>query len=265
MRAYRLRAELIACGERSKNLAEELRAVRAAVSQSELTPRERHQSDRTESVVRSSASAVPAFTPSIAASSNSTREDLQVHMRDWRAAQATREIGESIALDPAQYSKLQAALVEAQELGVNIFDISNSAPIVEEVLGATLAKEYREKATAELHKEFEERIDNRAILLSRKLGLTGEQEQKLRVALMNAEQLLSPERNAFRTKMQEAMANHLGGDEAKATLTAQYDSLRQLSQTLEKKRDAMVFDQIQSELTDAQKNALLEAQAEKNQ
>ena len=180
----------------------------------------------------------------------------------WRAQQFVEEVEEDLALTPEQKEALSRAY--KSELGMTV-GISDEARVglMEKVLGSEVARVYREKQVQAEEQERAERLSSQAIVLARKLSLSPEQELQVREALAQIERSIRPKSAQVRVVMREAMANHMGGDEAKEQLKQQYEAIKQLNAEIKTESDKALFEAIGPALTDEQKNALLALQAEK--
>jgi len=180
----------------------------------------------------------------------------------WRTRQFIGEVEEDLALTPEQ----KEALTEAYktELG-GTGDASEQArgELVARVLGDEAGRAYQEKRLRAEEQERSEQMNSEAIVLARKLSLTPDQETRTREALSQIERELRPKAAQVRVIMREAMANHMGGEEAKDQLKQQYDAIKQLSTEIKTASDTALFAALGPTLSDEQKNALLALQAEK--
>lgn len=180
----------------------------------------------------------------------------------WRSQEFVSDVEEVLALTPEQ----RASLVEkfkSVAVGNNPPSDEVRQKVVAEVLGEQESERYRAAAEEQVKKERTAAIDKEAILMARKLSLTAAQETNVRAALESIEEQLRPKRDQMRSVMRDAMANHLGGEEAQAALKQQYDELQRLGTEVTETRNSMLFEAVGPMLSDEQKNALLALQAER--
>lgn len=180
----------------------------------------------------------------------------------WRAQQFVGEVEEAVALSSEQKDALSEAY--KSELGMSVGSSEEARLLLmEKVLGAETTRVFREKQEQAENQERSERLNSEAIVLARKLSLTPEQETQVRDALAKIELSLRPKSAQVRVVMREAMANHMGGDEAKEQLKQQYGTIKQLNAEMKAESDKALFEAIGPGLSDEQKNALLALQAER--
>jgi len=187
-------------------------------------------------------------------------EDSAAHRGVWRARQFVSEVEEDLALTPEQRDVLAQAYED--ELGaIASASVEARDAILARVVGAESAALYRERRNAAAERAREERLANEVIVLGRKVSLTPEQEGQARAALARIEQMTRPRTLEIEGVMREAMANHLGGPEARGDLVRQYDQIRALQAEVKAATDQALFEELAPVLTDDQKNALLALQA----
>lgn len=188
-----------------------------------------------------------------------TTEDPAAHRGVWRARQFVSEVEEDLALTPEQREVLAQAYED--ELGaIAGASVEARDAILARVVGAESAALYRERRNAAAERAREERLANEVIVLGRKLSLTPEQEDQARAALTRIEQMTRPRTLEIEGVMREAMANHLGGPEARGDLVRQYEQIRALQAEVKAATDQALFEELAPVLTDEQKNGLLALQ-----
>lgn len=184
----------------------------------------------------------------------------------WRARQGVGDVEEVMALSSTEKSLLSERLQQAYLGGSDAQTLQQreamQAQILTEVLGPERAQQYDNLRKEAQQREFEEGLQKEVIVLSRKLGLSAAQEQEVRQALIQAEQVVLPKRVLVREKMQEAMALHFDGESGKEKLQTQYDEIKTLSDELKLEKDRAVLNAIEGKLSDSQKNELLALQAQ---
>jgi hypothetical protein len=198
--------------------------------------------------------------PPLASEDQSAKEKLESRMATWRARQFVNDVEENLALTPEQ----KEALTQKFEEQVGSHGASSDAArgqIIAQVLGDEVAKKYEHDQQESLEREQSDQLNSEAIVLARKLSLTPDQEQRVHDVLSEIDKLQQAKAEMVRLTMREAMANHLGGDEAKDMLKQQYDTIKQLNTEMKAEKDKLLFDQLSGVLSDEQKNALLALQA----
>ncbi len=184
----------------------------------------------------------------------------------WRARQAVSEVEEMMAISDAEKTALSDLLQREYRSAADGLSPQERERVkqdaLEQVLGGERARQLMELQKARQQRELEESINRDVIVLSRRLGLSQEQEQDVRQAIEQAEQLVLPKREAVREKMQEAMALHLEGESGKDKLQTQYDEIKTLSDELKLTKDRAIVNSLEGKLSDRQKNELLALQAQ---
>jgi hypothetical protein len=247
-----LESELATAREQLKNLQDSHRSLTKSLeSKSELSL-----------ASTGGASVAQALMPAAPLGGQRAPEERAERSALWRAQQFVEEVEEDLALTPEQKEALSQAY--KSELGTTVGTSDDARMgLMEKVLGAEVARVYREKQVQAEERERTERINSQAIVLARKLSLSPEQEVQVREALAQIELSIRPKSAQVRVVMREAMANHMGGDEAKEQLKQQYEAIKQLNTEIKTESDKALFEAIGPALTDEQKNALLALQAEK--
>lgn len=180
----------------------------------------------------------------------------------WRANRAIEEMRELIAVDEAEKERLLGRfndLYRGSTEGKSVEE--EKFRIVSEELGSERAEAFRKKETEREQQEFNKKIDDEVIVLSKRLSLSSEQESIVRQALVSAENSISPEREKLRSKMREMMALHVAGEPAKEKLRQGYAEMKAAREELKKTKERTFTEQVGAILSDDQKNKLLELQA----
>jgi hypothetical protein len=180
----------------------------------------------------------------------------------WRTRQLLSELEQVIAITPDQREAISEKFSKQAGAEGPPSEETTSA-ILTEVLGAEMFSRYQAAEVERVRKETELGLEKETVLLARRLNLSSEQESVVREALNQIETTMQVKRNMQRQLMKEAMANHFGGDEAKEALKEQYDQIKTLGDEIKSERDALLFETLSTQISDEQKNALLEYQSGK--
>jgi len=185
---------------------------------------------------------------------------LNDRMVTWRTKQVLSEVEEQLALSVEESEQLTQALTQRLSSGEPISD-AGVLEVIAESLGSESANSYHDKQHQAYERDLDERLHAEVVVLARDLSLSDQQEHSARAALAQIEVDLRPKRAALQSVMREAMANHLGGDEAKDALALQYETLKKLNAEIKSSRDKAVYEALAPSLSDQQRNALLAAQS----
>lgn len=212
----------------------------------------------------------PAGTPELQNKNSPSRStpditsDLPIVLKEggtvWRAKQEVSEIERHLALEPGEKERVLRGVKDGLEQGLQA-DSRLIRSVMLEALGEERTAKYEKLKSAAEEKELLERIGREVIVVSRKLGLSGEQEQKMSAIIESVERSQQPKRIILNNKMREAMALHFEDDAAKDVLKVRYDEISEITEQLKKERQQMIFSESEGILNDQQKNMLLELQA----
>lgn len=250
-----LRSDLEALREANLRLEDELRRITAPVFSAEA-------SEGAPALEDLSHETKPA--PPLNSAQLNHHSNVEPHTgggAEWHAAQTIKQLEELVALSPSQREALSSSIGAFYSQGARSGREQEYTEILRREMGEDLYSQYEQKKAQTAEQEFQQRINDDVIILTNKLSLSSEQEERLRNVLEQVERAMQTERGEYEEKMREAMANHFEGDSGKEKLKQQFEEINQISKDMKKRKDSAVFDQTSDFLSDEQRNKLLELQA----
>jgi hypothetical protein len=167
---------------------------------------------------------------------------------EWLANFNAAQVERHLTLSPSEREEVLSAFLS----GKNLNNLG-------EILGEERARLFTQKREQALAEAEEEETQDFVFKLSRKLGLSPEEEREVEQAVRSARTALKPRYSVIRSQSDEAMALHDSSPDDGTRLRELYDLLkREVAKTREAEK-ALLIEQLQGVLPDEKLNALIEA------
>ncbi len=187
----------------------------------------------------------PANPKSIAPDEPERRPGDQTR-EEWHAEVLLKQVERHLALSSTEQSRLR-----------DHFRSGKPLESLDEVLGSDRSLAFKRGREATEMQAEEEELQGEVYRLARKLGLDGEAQVKLELALRTAREASKQERTELRKKTEDALALHSAPKNDGAELRSLYNEIQSQSAVLRSAERQRLKEQLQGALTDEQLNQLM--------
>ena len=238
------RKEVVELSTQVTSLETELGALRTKIeenSRAKISENIHQQAPKTEAVVQ------------VRSETNVSPQEKNLTKPEWRSKYLLRQVQEHLALSDGE----QKQLTEKFSSGGTLADLSS-------VVGKERAEVFEQADEAQRREEEENEISDQLFKISREIGLTKEQEDKVRSALEETKTVLKAQYETLRIESNRAMELHssdLPDAEDRAELRSLYERYKTDLDTTREQENQLFNNKLTQVLSDEQLNKLLEMEA----
>lgn len=169
--------------------------------------------------------------------------------RQWVTTQTVREVSKLVTVPESAKEELEQKLST-----IPVSELSNErlTGVVAEVVSPEVGESLRTALEAQDKVEAEAEIDVKLAVLTQRLGLSSDQEGKVKEVLSVVRTELKDQQKSLSKKMEEAMGQHFGDKKDREELRTSFEDIQKMQDEIKSNEEALLREKLIAALTKEQ-------------